>query len=87
MLIWDQTANHKCLFISTCDQNLVKLKTHATYDVGTSNVTNYDMLKLRITQKLRMKAISNEISLISYAELVLANTEAKSPITKLILLK
>ena len=41
----DKTAYHKCLLISTCDQNLMELKTQTTYDVGTSNVTNYDGLK------------------------------------------
>ena len=38
----DKTAYHKCLFISTCDQNLVKLRTQTKYDVETSKVTNND---------------------------------------------
>ena len=58
VLILDKTAYHKCLFLSTCDQNLVKLRTQTKYDVETSKVTNNDGSKAQNHSKAQKE--SNE---------------------------
>ena len=62
VLILGQTAYQKCLLISTSDQNFVKLKTQATYDVRTSNVTNYEGLETQDHTEFKILAISKAIS-------------------------
>ena len=63
-----QTAYHKCLLISTCDKNLMKLKTQTTKVVKTSNATDFRSMRGQIYQEAQIQVTSYEISSISYAD-------------------